>query len=84
MRNETDVSMLPLLSPAARLSSLTRMELVVLVWIERGKTNEDIATILARSKRTIDSHVGAILKKLCVETRGAAAALMRDLQIQPR
>jgi DNA-binding CsgD family transcriptional regulator len=53
---------------------LTRRETEVLRWVAEGKRNREIALILDTSSRTIQKHVQRILDKLCVETRGAAAA----------
>lgn len=54
---------------------LTRREAEVLLWLARGKSNRDIAQILAISYRTIDKHLEQIYPKLGVETRTAAVAL---------
>lgn len=64
----------------ARIVSLTSTEQLVLEWVEQGKRNSEIALILGRSIRTIDCHVAAILKKLGVETRGAAGSALRAAQ----
>ena len=63
--------------PAERFRDLglTPREADVLAWVGRGKTNAEIATILAASRRTVDKHVERILRKLGVETRTAAARL---------
>ena len=53
---------------------LTRRETEVLHWLAAGKTNKDIATILAISPRTVEKHLGRIFQYLGVETRTAAAA----------
>jgi len=53
---------------------LTAREKEVLCWIAQGKRNREIGMILGASPRTIQKHVQSILDKLCVETRGAAAA----------
>jgi len=53
--------------------SLSEREADVLRWLARGKTNDDIATILAISNRTVSKHVENILSKLAVENRTAAA-----------
>ncbi len=45
----------------------------VLRWLSVGKTNAEIAVILGNSERTIQAHVEAILDKLRVENRVAAA-----------
>jgi DNA-binding CsgD family transcriptional regulator len=47
----------------------------VLYWVALGKTNRDIAGILAMSPRTADKHLQHVLDKLAVETRTAAAGL---------
>lgn len=53
---------------------LTRREAEVLIWIGRGKSNKDIAEILALSPRTVNKHLEQIYTKLGVENRTAAAA----------
>jgi DNA-binding CsgD family transcriptional regulator len=70
----------PLDDPAAiaialRGLGLTTREAEVLVWVAEGKTNDEIATILARRPTTIAKHVQRILAKLGVERRTAAARL---------
>lgn len=55
--------------------SLTLREAEVLVWIARGKSNKDIAEILALSPRTVNKHLEQIFNKLGVENRTSAAAL---------
>lgn len=80
MRKHCALQQLPA-SLEARIASLTRMEHVVLEWVEKGKRNSEIAIILGRSERTIDCHVAAILHKLGVETRSAAGCALRDSQV---
>jgi DNA-binding response OmpR family regulator/DNA-binding CsgD family transcriptional regulator len=53
---------------------LTMREAEVLYWVAKGKTNRDVAEILAMSPRTVTKHMEHILQKLGVETRTAAAA----------
>jgi DNA-binding CsgD family transcriptional regulator len=53
---------------------LTRRETEVLQWMAAGKTNKDIAIILAISPRTVEKHLERIFEYLGVETRTAAAA----------
>lgn len=52
---------------------LTNREVEVLNWIVQGKTNPEIAIILAISVKTVGHHVEHIMSKLGVERRGAAA-----------
>jgi DNA-binding NarL/FixJ family response regulator len=54
---------------------LTPRESVVLVWISRGKTNQEIAMILDFSPRTVNKHLEQIFRKLGVENRTTAAAV---------
>lgn len=54
---------------------LTRREAEVLAWVAVGKTNQDIAAILAISSRTVKKHLEHVYQKLGVETRTAAAAV---------
>ncbi len=62
----------------ARCFGLTPREAEVLQWVVLGKTNRDIADILAMSPRTADKHLQHVLNKLGVETRTAAAAVALD------
>lgn len=63
--------------PTPLPENLTAREREVLDWIAQGKRDAEIAVILGISARTVSKHVGNILGKLTVETRGAAAALIR-------
>ena len=58
--------------------ALTARECEVLRWLAAGKTDRDIAQILAISVRTVHKHTQRIYTKLGVETR--TAAVMRALQ----
>jgi DNA-binding CsgD family transcriptional regulator len=62
-----------------RFLGLTAREAQVLAWTCRGKTNADIAEILALSRRTVEKHMERIFQKLGVETRTAAVALAQQL-----
>ncbi|EKF75822.1 LuxR family transcriptional regulator [Alcanivorax hongdengensis A-11-3] len=55
---------------------VTQREAQVLVWIAHGKTNREIAQILALSPRTVNKHLEQIFRKLGVENRTAAAAMV--------
>ena len=61
----------------ASLSELTSREAEVLHWLSEGKRDGEIATILGIAPRTANKHVEHILGKLGVETRTAAAVLVR-------
>ena len=52
--------------------ALTDREQEVLRWLASGKTDKDIAEILAISPRTVHKHLQRIYEKLGVETRTAA------------
>ena len=63
------------IEPAARdLESLealglTRRQAEVAFWIAQGKTNDEVAIILATSRHTIPHHVEAILERLHLANR---------------
>ena len=55
-------------------AGLTRRETEVLRLLVEGLRNAEIADRLVLSRRTIDHHVSAILRKLDARTRGEAVA----------
>jgi DNA-binding CsgD family transcriptional regulator/tetratricopeptide (TPR) repeat protein len=67
-------------------AGLTSRELEVLVLLAEGLRNSDIAGRLVLSERTVGHHVGAVLRKLNVRTRGEASAEAYRLGLagQPR
>jgi PAS domain S-box-containing protein len=54
---------------------LTARQREVLRYIATGRTNDEIASKLVVSRRTVERHVAAVLDKFGVENRAAAAAL---------
>ncbi|HSI96845.1 MAG TPA: LuxR C-terminal-related transcriptional regulator, partial [Gaiellaceae bacterium] len=62
-------------------AQLTSRELEVLDLVAQGLRNADIAARLFVSKRTVDHHVSAILRKLGARTRGEAADAARRLAL---
>lgn len=64
-------------APGRDDARLTTRELEVLHWIAEGKRNAEIAHILGNTAATVKSQVETILRKLHVETRGAAVAAWR-------
>ncbi len=54
------------------LGGLTPREAEVLYWVAQGKTNPEIALILAVSVATVKKHVEHIFEKIGVENRSAA------------
>jgi DNA-binding CsgD family transcriptional regulator/tetratricopeptide (TPR) repeat protein len=63
-------------------AGLTGRELEVLALIAEGMRNVDIAERLILSAKTVDHHVSAILRKLAVPTRAAAAKEAARLGLQ--
>lgn len=57
---------------------LTPREAEVLIWVARGKTTAEIATILASTTGTVSKHLEHIYGKLGVENRTSAAAYVTD------
>jgi DNA-binding CsgD family transcriptional regulator len=68
-------------STRANPASLTTRELEVLGFLAEGLRNADIAERLVVSRRTVDHHVSAILRKLGVRTRGEASAVAARLEL---
>jgi LuxR family quorum sensing-dependent transcriptional regulator len=65
--------------PCRNKTSLTTREREVLNWIASGKSAWEIGEILAISKRTVDEHTQAALRKLGAANRAQAVAIaMRD------
>lgn len=54
---------------------LTPREAEVLFWVARGKTNDEIATVLSIGLTTVKKHLESTYAKLGVENRTTAAAM---------
>jgi DNA-binding NarL/FixJ family response regulator len=65
---------------AKRAGQLTTRELEVLAGLARGLSNAAIAELLSISHRTVDKHVGNILRKLNVSSRLQAVALFAKME----
>jgi DNA-binding CsgD family transcriptional regulator len=70
---------LPFSAGTLRSLGLTRREAEILVWIARGKTNNEVAALLFISPRTVKKHLEHIYQKLGVESR--TEAVSRALEI---
>ena len=66
-------------STAANAAHLTTRQQDVLVLLAEGLRNADIAERLFLSRRTVDHHVSAILRKLGAGSRGEAVAAAQRL-----
>lgn len=68
-------------TPTDGTAGLTPREREVLMLIERGMTNKQIATTLGIEVRTVKNHVHNLLEKLRVRRRGEAAARLRSARV---
>jgi signal transduction histidine kinase/DNA-binding NarL/FixJ family response regulator len=58
--------------------AFTEREREVLVHLERGATDREIAAALTISVKTVEKHVGSILRKLGAQNRTQAVSLARE------
>lgn len=70
--------------PVHGLDELTSREREVLLAIRDGLSNSRVASALGISVPTVKTHVSSILLKLGAESRAHAAALVRDVPLDPR
>src|SRR5262249_4343020 len=68
----------PTASSPTGLDHLTDRELQVLDMIAGGRTDRETAEMLGISIRTVEAHVGNILRRLGAPNRAAAASLFRS------
>jgi DNA-binding CsgD family transcriptional regulator/tetratricopeptide (TPR) repeat protein len=71
----------PRASTRENAARLTARELEVLELVAKGLRNAEIAERLVVSRRTVDHHVSAILRKLGAKTRGEAVAAAARLEL---
>jgi DNA-binding NarL/FixJ family response regulator len=57
-----------------RVPLLTHREREILSLVGRGQLNKDIAATLSISENTVKVHMRNVMKKVCLHTRGEAAA----------
>ncbi|AMM83461.1 LuxR family transcriptional regulator [Martelella sp. AD-3] len=61
---------------------LSGLQVEILSWIAKGKTNSEIALIVGRTERAIAYHVSEILAKISVSSRAQAAAFYAALGLR--
>ena len=66
--------------PAGRAATLTRRESEVCRLVQRGLRDKQIAESLVISVKTVEKHVGAILRKTGAANRTELAALANDVE----
>lgn len=69
----------PRATTKANQAELTTRELEVLRLLDEGLRNAEIADRLVVSRRTVDHHVSAVLRKLGASNRGKAVAIAVEL-----
>jgi DNA-binding CsgD family transcriptional regulator len=69
---------------ALRSLGLSSRETEVLSLVAEGRSNEEVATLLTMSRRTVQKHLEHIFQKLGVDTRTAAARRAWELASTPK
>lgn len=67
--------------PAARIEGLTPREREVLDRLAQGESRTEMAARLHISVRTVDGHLGAVLRKLGVRSRGDLMSIARQYAV---
>ena len=65
-------------SAGALSAGMSDRELEIMRWVEMGKTNQEIGTILDISAFTVKNHLQRIFKKLDVYSRAQAVSRLKD------
>ena len=65
----------------ALIKTMTERELEILVWVQEGKSNQEIGTFLNISPLTVKNHVQNILRKLKVRNRAQAVSKARAMRL---
>jgi DNA-binding NarL/FixJ family response regulator len=60
------------------LAKLTRAEVQIALLVRRGMSNNEIAGELVISRRTVESHLSRIFRKLGIRTRTQLATISLD------
>jgi transcriptional regulator EpsA len=71
----------PAVSAEVENIDLSERQLEILHWVKRGKTNHEIALILAISELTVKNHMQKLFKKLNVHNRAQAVARVMSLSL---
>ena len=80
-RHRMPAEQITLPSTTARASNpmgMTERELQIMRWVEMGKTNYEIGSILSISAFTVKNHLQRIFKKLDVYSRAQAVSRFKD------
>ncbi|MFT3719917.1 XrtB/PEP-CTERM-associated transcriptional regulator EpsA [Pseudorhodoferax sp.] len=64
--------------PPSADNGMTAREMQIMRWVEMGKTNQEIASILNISAFTVKNHLQRIFKKLDVYNRAQAVSRFKD------
>lgn len=65
-------------APGMLNATMSDRELEIMRWVEMGKTNQEIGTILDISAFTVKNHLQRIFKKLDVYSRAQAVSRIKD------